>query len=121
MCRNLNEIKEKGATQRTVNVDIFELETARKLSTIQLVIDLKLNDNKYTQENYSIGFEPVNIGYKFVKTEWVNNFDEQVISDFIKYYKIIQDIKHGRDIQLPDDTKVTVKREEPKNNDKDDG
>ena len=51
-----NEIKEKGATQRTVNIDIFELETARKLSTIQLVIDLKLNDNKYTQENYSIGF-----------------------------------------------------------------
>ena len=41
------------------------------------------------------------------------------IDSIIKYYKIIQDIKHGRDIQLPDDTKVTVKREEPKDNDKD--
>lgn len=45
------------------------------------------------------------------------------IDSIIKYYKIIQDIKNGRDIQLPDDTKVTVKREEPKDNkeDKDDG
>ena len=39
------------------------------------------------------------------------------IDSIIKYYKIIQDIKNGRDVQLPDDTKVTVKREEPKNKD----
>lgn len=106
-----NEIKEKGVTQRTVNVDIFELETARKLSTIQLVIDLKLDDNKHTQENYSIGFKPVNIGYKFVKTEWVNNFDKQVISDFIKYSKphssvelkgLIQDILEEKRITFAD-------------------
>jgi hypothetical protein len=39
------------------------------------------------------------------------------IDSIIKYYKIIQDIKNGRDVQLPDDTKVTVKREEPKDKD----
>ena len=39
------------------------------------------------------------------------------IDSIIKYYKIIQDIKNGRDVQLPDDTKVTIKREEPKDKD----
>ena len=39
------------------------------------------------------------------------------IDSIIKYYKIIQDIKNGRDVQLPDDTKVTVKREESKDKD----
>lgn len=39
------------------------------------------------------------------------------IDTIIKYYKIIQDIKNGRDVQLPDDTKVTVKREDIKDKD----
>ena len=39
------------------------------------------------------------------------------IDSIIKYYKIIQDIKNGRDVKLPDDTKVTVKRDEPKDKD----
>ena len=39
------------------------------------------------------------------------------IDTIFKYYKIIQDIKNGRDVQLPDDTKVTVKREDIKDKD----
>ena len=40
------------------------------------------------------------------------------IDSIIKYYKIYQDIKNGRDFDLPDNTNVTVKRKE-KSDDKD--
>ncbi len=82
-----NEIKEKGKVQRYVNIDIFELETAKKLSTIQFVFDLELAENMYTQENFSIGFKPADITYRFVKTEWTEDYNQQLINDFLEYSK----------------------------------
>jgi len=96
-----NELKENGKSERFVNVDIFEFETAKKLSTIQLIFNLKTTDNEFTISNYDIGFEPVEIDYRYIKTQWNEEYGEDIINDFIKFSQphasaslknIIQDI-----------------------------
>lgn len=82
-----NELKEKSNAEKFVNIDIFEFETAKKLSIIQLIFNLQTSDNKLTKSNYGIGFEPVEITYRFIKTEWVEKFGKVIVDDFFKLSK----------------------------------
>lgn len=76
------ELKDHGEAVRAVNVDVFDLITAKKLSTIQIIIHLKITENEYTQDAYQIGFEPVSIDYKYVKSGWVEEYGEELVNDF---------------------------------------
>lgn len=76
------ELKDNGEAVRAVNVDVFDLITAKKLSTIQIIIHLKTTENEYTQDAYQIGFEPVSIEYKYIKSCWVEEYGEELVNDF---------------------------------------
>lgn len=82
-----NEIKEKNRAERFVNIDIFEFETTKKLSSIQLIFKLQISDNKFTKSNYDIGFEPVEISYRFIKTEWGKKYGNDIVDEFFRLSK----------------------------------
>ena len=82
-----NELKEKGCAERFVNIGIFEFETAKNLGTIQLIFNLKITDNKFTKSNYDIGFEPVEINYRYIKTEWCKKYGNDIVDEFFRLSK----------------------------------
>lgn len=79
-----NELEENGKAERLVNIDIFEFETAKKLSTIQLIFNLQIADNSFTRNNYDIGFVPAEINYRFIKTEWREENGNDIIDEFFQ-------------------------------------
>lgn len=79
-----NELEENGKVERLVNIDIFEFETAKKLSTIQLIFNLQIADNIFTKNNYDIGFEPAEINYGFIKTGWREEYGNEIVDEFFQ-------------------------------------
>ncbi len=76
------ELKDKRTATRVVNVDIFDFNIAKKLSTIQIIINLQLAENEHTQDAYQIDFTPASIEYRFIKSGWVAFFGKALVDDF---------------------------------------
>ena len=83
-----NEIKEKDRAERVINAEIYNLETAEKLATFEIIIQLVKAKDKYTKETYGVGFKPAQIGYRYIKEEWYKEYNKSLIEDFNTYSKI---------------------------------
>lgn len=83
-----NEIKKNDRAERVVNAEIYNLETAEKLATFEIIIQLMKAKDKYTKETYGVGFKSVKIGYRYIKEEWYKDFNKQLVEDFKSFSKI---------------------------------
>lgn len=83
-----NELSKNNEATRQINVDIFEFDTVNKIATVQIFIDLKTIQNKFTENEYQIGFAPKKIGFRYIKDSWNSEFEKELVEDFSLKSKI---------------------------------
>ncbi len=81
------ELRDIGKAKRAVNVEIFNFMTAKKIGTIQIIINLQTAKNEYTEDTYQIGFKSANIEYRYIKAEWIEKYGKALVDDFTEKSK----------------------------------
>lgn len=79
-----NELAAMGKATRTIEIEVLDFKTAKKICTFQIIINLELAENEYTESSFGIGFKPASIGYRYIKNEWLGKFDKALVDDFSK-------------------------------------